>query len=111
MNKTLLTLVMAAGIVFTAFFAGRLRAADDKASFQVFEYATIHWAGKENTHFVRPNGQVEMLGPILAKARRPDRVDERAYLMNIAMNAAAREGFEFAGMTDNSIVMRRASPK
>lgn len=111
MNKTLLTLVLAGAIAGTLLLAGRLRAADDKPGFQSFEYATIRWAGKENTHFVRPNGQVEMLGPLLTKAKRPDRVDERAYLMNIAMNAAAREGFEFAGMTDNSIVMRRVIPK
>ena len=28
--------------------------------------------------------------------------------MNIAMNAVAKEGFEFAGMTNDEIVMRRA---
>ena len=48
-----------------------------------------------------------MLGPVLTKAQRPDRVDDRAFYMNIAMNAVAKEGFEFAGMTSDEIVMKR----
>jgi hypothetical protein len=33
---------------------------------------------------------------------------DRAFYMNIAMNAVAKEGYEFAGMTSDEIVMRRA---
>lgn len=82
--------------------------AADAIRFQTFEYATIRWDGRENTHLIRPNGTTETLGPILNKVKRPDRVDERAFYMNIAMNAVAHEGYEFAGMTPDEIVMKRA---
>jgi hypothetical protein len=68
----------------------------------------IRWAGKDNTHVVRPNGQVEVLGSLLAQVNRPDKADERALLLTVAMNAVAKEGYEFAGMTTDAIVMRRA---
>jgi hypothetical protein len=75
------------------------------------EYVTIRWGGRENTHLIRANGKVEFLAPILTKVQRPDRVDDRAFYMNIAMNAVAGEGFEFVGMTHDEIVMKRASPQ
>lgn len=80
----------------------------DTGGFQNFEYCTIRWGGREHTQLVRPNGKVEMLGPLLTKVQRQDRVDERALFMNIAMNAVAKEGYEFAGMTNDEIVMKRA---
>ncbi len=85
----------------------KLKAAEEK-SFQTFEYATIRWAGRENTHLIRPDGKAEFLRPLLAQVKRPDRVDERALLMNIAINAVAREGFEVAAVTDDTVLMRRA---
>ena len=45
--------------------------------------------------------------PLLTKLQRPDRVDDRAFYMNAAMNAVAKEGYEFAGMTSDEIVMKR----
>ena len=108
MNKTITIALIAISCVLVGLFCTRLWAADDKPPFQTFEYATLRWAGKENTHLIRPNGQVEMLGPILSRIKRPDRTDERALLMNIAMNAVAREGYELASMTDDVIVMKRA---
>jgi hypothetical protein len=77
-------------------------------SFQTYEYVTIRWGGRDNTHLIRANGKVEMLGPLLAKVSRPDRVDDRALYMNIVMNAVGKEGYEFAGMTTDEIVMKRA---
>ena len=74
-------------------------------------YSTIRWAGRENTHVIRPNGKVEILGPVLAKIPRPDRVDERAFYMSIAINAMAKEGYQFAGMTEDQIVLKRPVPK
>ncbi len=71
------------------------------------EYATIRWAGRENTHVVRPGGQVEFIGPELRKLSRPDRCDDRAFYMNAAMNGLVKEGWEFAGMSSDEIVMRR----
>jgi hypothetical protein len=82
--------------------------AADTAGFQAYEYATIRWSGRENTQLIRPSGKVEMLGPLLMKVQRPDRVDDRSFYMSIAMNAVAKEGYDFAGMTDDQIVMRRA---
>lgn len=90
-------------------FIVRLFAAESKEpkTSSSFEYATIRWAGKENTHIVRPGGQVEFIGSELRKLPRPDRTDERAFYMNLAMNGLTKEGYEFAGMTSDEIVMKR----
>lgn len=71
------------------------------------EYLTVRWAGRENTHIIRPGGQVEFLGAELRKVTRPDRCDERSFYLNVAMNGLVKEGWEFAGMTTDDIVMRR----
>jgi hypothetical protein len=39
---------------------------------------------------------------------KPDRTDDRAFYMNLAMNGLTKEGYEFAGMSSDEIVMRRA---
>jgi hypothetical protein len=75
------------------------------------EYLTIRWAGRENTHLIRPGGRVEFIGSELRKVSRPDRCDERAFYMNAAMNGVAKEGWEFVGMTPDEIVLRRTVPK
>ena len=75
---------------------------------QTFEYATIRWSGRENTHIIRPSAKVEFIGGELAKINKPARVDDRAFYMNIAMNGLAKEGYEFAGMSSDDIVMKRA---
>ena len=72
------------------------------------EYLTIRWSGRENTHVVRPGGHVEFIGAELRKLTRPDRCDERAFYMNAAMNGVVKEGWEFAGMSSDEIVMRRS---
>jgi hypothetical protein len=76
-----------------------------------YEYATIRWDGRENSHIVRPGGQVEMTSNELRKVRRPDRADERAFYMNLLMNGLTKEGYEFAGMTGDEIVMKRIAPR
>ena len=83
--------------------------AAEGTTFQKYEYVTIRWGGKDNTHLIRSNGKVEMLGPLLNRVARPDRTDDRAFYMNIAMNSVAREGYEFAGMTSDEIIMKRAT--
>jgi hypothetical protein len=82
--------------------------AADEGGFQTHEFATIRWAGRENTRLIRPNGTVEVLGAILSRLKRPDGMDERTFYMNVAMNAVAKEGYEFAGMTSDEIVMKRS---
>jgi hypothetical protein len=79
--------------------------------FQVEEIATIRWDGRENTHVIRPNGKVEFLGTLLAGASRPKGAEDRAFYLNVAMNALAKEGYQFAGRTDDEVVMKRSIPK
>jgi hypothetical protein len=85
----------------------KLRAAEP-STFQVSEFATIRWAGRDNTYLIHPNGKVDKLKILFERFPRPEGgIDERAYYMSIAMNAVAKEGFEFAGMTGDEIVMKR----
>jgi hypothetical protein len=84
----------------------RLFAAETKTG-GGYEYATIRWAGKDNTHIIRPGGQVEFIGSELRKMPKPDRTDDRAFYMNLAMNGLTKEGYEFAGMSSDEIVMKR----
>jgi len=74
-----------------------------------FEYATIRWGGRDNTHVVRPSGEVEFVASQLGKLNKPSRTDDRSFYMNVVMNALAREGYEFAGMSNDDIVMKRAT--
>lgn len=74
------------------------------------EYVTIRWAGRDNTHLIR-NGRVEFIGSELRKLPKPDRADERSFYMNVAMNGLAKDGYEFAGMTSDEIVMRRTQSR
>ena len=82
--------------------------AQDNPPRALYEYATIRWAGKENTHLIRPGGKVEFIGIELRKLVKPDRADERSFYRNAAMNGLSKEGFEFVGMTPDEIVMKRA---
>ncbi len=93
-----------------ALCAFKLLAAEIKTG-GMYEYATIRWAGRDNTHIVRPGGQVEFIGMELRKAPKPDRTDDRAFYMNLAMNGLTKEGYEFAGMSSDEIVMKRSVPR
>lgn len=74
-----------------------------------YEYATLRWDGRDNTHVIYPAGNVEILGLSKFKGlKKPDRVDERSYFMNLAMNALARQGFELVAMTPDDYVFKRA---
>ena|SRR5438477_10201534 len=107
MKKYVLLLALIVVSSIWVLICGKTKAADGPM-FQTHEYVTIRWGGRENTHLIRANGKVEMLGPILSKVARPERTDDRAFYMNVAMNAVAQEGYEFAGMTSDEIVMKRA---
>ncbi len=103
-RHTILLAVCLLGAVLIA----RLFAAGPNQPSAGYEYVTIRWAGKENTHIIRPGGQVEFIGSELRKMPKPDRADDRAFYMNLAMNGLTKEGYEFAGMSSDEIVMRRA---
>ena len=109
MKRKTLTIVSALGLLVVV-LAARLFAAETKQA-GVYEYVTIRWAGRENTHIIRPGGQVEFVGLELRKAIKPERADDRAFYMNLAMNGLVKEGYEFAGMNNDEIVMRRALTK
>jgi len=79
----------------------------EPTTFQVAEFVTIRWDGRDNTHVIRPSGKVEKLKPLFERVPRPEGIDERTYYLNVAMNAVAKEGYDFAGMTQDQIVMRR----
>src|SRR5262249_9919 len=96
-----------ASLLLAVVLAFRLYSAESKPS-PAYEYATIRWAGKENTQIIRPRGQVEFIGPELRKMPKPERADERSFYMNLAMNGLTKEGYEFAGMTSDEVVMRRS---
>jgi hypothetical protein len=72
-----------------------------------YEYITIRWAGRDNTHVIRPNGEVEFVGAQLKNFKKPDRADDRSFFMNIVMNGLAKEGWELAAMTPDDYVMKR----
>lgn len=72
------------------------------------EYVTLRWDGRDNTHVIYADGKVEFLREQFAGIRRPPKTDERAYYLTLAMNALAAKGYDFAGRTDDEIVMRRA---
>jgi len=81
--------------------------AAETSTFQVVEFATVRWDGRDNSYLIRPNGKVEKLKPLFERFPRPEGIDERTYYLSVAMNAAAKEGFDFAGMTQEQVVMRR----
>ncbi len=98
-------------VALVAFWPSRTTSAAESTSPSRFEYATIRWAGRDNTHLIRPDGSTEMLGNQLKSTRKPDRADDRSFYMNLAMNALAKEGYELASMTSDDYVMKRASGK
>jgi len=100
--------ILAAGLVAITVVSTWFLVAAEPASTVRYEYATIRWAGPDNTHIVRPGGQVEFVGAELRKAKKPDRTDSRAFYMNLTMNGLTKEGYEFAGMSSDEIVMKRA---
>src|SRR5437867_2980748 len=103
--NTLKALLLAVGL--SASFLLFHTSAQDRPPSGTYEFVTIRWAGKDNTHLIRPGGKVEFIGTQLRVLARPDRTDERSFYMNTAMNGLSKEGYEFAGMTSDEIVMKR----
>src|SRR4029077_10930321 len=88
--------------------APRMHAADSPTQAPItYEYITIRWAGRDNTHVIRPNGEVEFMGAQLKNFKKPDRADDRSFYMNIVMNGLAKQGWELAAMTPDDYVMKR----
>lgn len=92
-------------------FVIKLLAAEPQPASARYEYVTIRWAGPENTHIIRPGGQVEFIGAELRKFHKPDRADNRSFYLNAAMNGLSKEGFDFVGISNDDIVMKRLVPR
>lgn len=85
--------------------------AQPKPASAKYEYATLRWAGPQNTHVIHPSGNVEVLGGQLAGIRKPDRADERSFYMNLAANALGREGYELVAITPDDYLFRRPATR
>src|SRR6516164_6893204 len=109
MKRTILLFLLAIFSI-SAVFALKTYAADTN-SVQVAEFCTIRWQGIVNSKVIRPNGKIDSLKNLFERAPRPEGVDVRAYYLNVAMNALAKEGYDFAGMTVDEIVMKRKIEK
>lgn len=72
-----------------------------------YEYATIRWGGRDNTHIIRPGGKVEFVAGQLRDFKKPERADDRSFYMNLVMNGMANDGWEVCTMTSDDIVMKR----
>ena len=105
--KKIITVIVLTAVLFAWSVRQSTSSAADGMSFQTIEFVTIRWDGRDNTYLIRSNGKIERLGSILKATPRPNGTDERAFYMNIAMNAVAKEGYDFAGMTSDEIVMKR----
>ena len=105
--KTIVSIAVA--LVLLCGIALSRSSAQGRPTAVTWEYVTIRWAGKENTHLIRPGGQVEFIGTELRKLPRPERCDERSFYMNAALNGLAKEGWELAGMTSDEILMKRSA--
>ena len=95
-------------LLFSAFLISHSLAAAEPQQSGKYEYVTIRWDGRDNTHIIRPGGKVEFVGAELRRVTRPDKADDRAFYMNVVMNGLTKDGYEFAGMIPDEIVMRRA---
>ncbi len=100
------SLVVFGLLVLGTIFVFRLLAQEARPS-SGYEYVTIRWAGLDNTHIIRPGGKVEFIGSELRKFPKPDRADNRSFYLNAAMNGLSKEGYEFAAISNDDIVMKR----
>jgi hypothetical protein len=101
-------LITAGLLAFAAFFL--VCSANELSAIATpLEYATIRWDGRDNTCVILPTGKVDIVGAQLKALARPEHVDERAFYMNVVMNSLGREGFDFAGISndENVIIMKR----
>ncbi len=107
MKPTPITVVLAASAMVAAAAFWPKVAAQTQLQPGGSEYLTIRWDGRENTHVIRPGGQVEFIGAQLSRLVRPARCNERSFYLNAAMNGLVKEGWEVSAMTPDDIVMRR----
>lgn len=71
------------------------------------EYAFIRWDGFDNSHVIKPNNEVVMMGSQLRKFRKPPGVDDRHFYQTAMMNILAQEGWQFLTFYKDDVVMQR----
>jgi hypothetical protein len=93
-------------LIFTAIILLAVSAKADGTN--TFEFATIRWDG-DNTCVILPSGKVDFVGLQLKSIKVPDKVDQRAFYLNVTMNSLGKRGFEFGGISGdgNTIIMKR----
>ena len=96
-------------ILLLCFACPGFRAVAAEEATRPYEYATLRWDGRENAHVIYPNGHVEFLAAKFKGIKKPERADERAFFMNLAVNALAQQGYELAAMTPDDYVFKRAA--
>ncbi len=74
---------------------------------QGFEYATLRWGGRENTHVILPNGETFFLSGEFRKLSRPEHADERSFYMTAAINGLAKQGYTIEHFSQDEILFRR----
>jgi hypothetical protein len=105
MKKLLLSAVAIVALVLI-FKTPNTTAAEQAASAST-EYVTVRWAGRENMHLIRPGGEVEFIWSKLKSIKRPDRCDERAFYINLAMNSLAKDGYQVVTLFNDDLIMKR----
>ena len=105
MKKFLLSAV--AIVTLVLIFKTQTTTAAEQAASASTEYATIRWSGRENMHLIRPGGEVEFIWSKLKSVKRPDRCDERAFYMNLAMNSLAKDGYQVVTLFNDDLIMKR----
>ena len=81
--------------------------AKDSTSVQTYEYATVSYHGRDRTQAVLPNGKIENFSSLLKDPVRPSGMEERTLVLNIAINALAKQGYEVVTMVPEEVVMKR----
>jgi hypothetical protein len=109
-RSSILATILLGAVLIVAAFQHAMQAAEE-GSKATYEYLTIRWGGRENTHIIRPGGKVEFVGPELRRVEFPKGANDRSFFMNVVMNGLTKEGYEFAGMTNDEIVMKRGLTK
>lgn len=110
-KTTALQALACMGFIAVLAMAWPTRTAMAQTSGAAFEYATIRWAGRDNTHIIRPVGRVEFIGAELKKLSRPDRCDDRSFFLNVAINGLAKEGFEVVTASNDDVILRRPAAR
>ncbi len=104
MNKKFIY-ALAAVVGGLALASLNLSAEDPKLAAAGGEYITIQYSRTE-THVLFPNGKAEFF-PEIGNASRPERTDERVYVIHTLINKYSSLGYEYVDAPDATHVLMR----